>query len=64
VRERDVFLPSLRTRERIPVYEDAGLPPGASVEGPAIVDATDTTIFVPPGVTATRDEFLNYLLTR
>ena len=33
-------------------------------EGPAIIDENDTTIYVPPGTTAERDEYSNYVLTR
>ncbi|MDO8187799.1 hydantoinase/oxoprolinase family protein [Conexibacter sp. JD483] len=65
VREtREVFLPAERRRERIPVIDDARFVVGARVEGPAIIDAVDTTIYVPPGTTAVRDEHMNYVLTR
>jgi N-methylhydantoinase A len=65
VREmREVFLPTERRRESVPVIDDAKFTVGASVEGPAIIDAVDTTIYVPPGTTAVRDEFMNYVLTR
>ena len=37
---------------------------GTAIEGPAIIDAADTTIYVPPGTTAERDEYMNYVLTR
>jgi N-methylhydantoinase A/oxoprolinase/acetone carboxylase beta subunit len=37
--------------------------PGDTLAGPAIIDATDTTIYVPEETTATRDEFLNVVLT-
>ncbi|WP_367120445.1 hydantoinase/oxoprolinase family protein [Microcella sp.] len=60
---RAVFLPSKRSRENIPLYADDKFTPGSSVNGPAIIDASDTTIFVPPGFRASRDEFLNYVLT-
>jgi N-methylhydantoinase A len=33
-----------------------GLEPGTSLTGPAIVEALDTTIVVPPGWTAVVDE--------
>ncbi|MDO8212457.1 hydantoinase/oxoprolinase family protein [Conexibacter sp. CPCC 206217] len=65
VREtREVFLPAERRRERVPVIDDARFTVGARVEGPAIIDAVDTTIYVPPGTTAERDEYMNYVLTR
>jgi N-methylhydantoinase A len=65
VREtREVFLPAERTRAEVPVIDDATFTAGARVEGPAIIDAVDTTIYVPAGTTAERDEYLNYVLTR
>jgi len=60
---RSVYLPSRRARQDVPLYADDRFTPGSSIAGPAIIDATDTTIFVPPGFTAERDEFLNYVLT-
>ncbi len=65
VREtRRVFLPGERRHEDVPIIDDASFTVGARVEGPAIIDAVDTTIYVPPGTTAERDEYLNYVLTR
>ncbi|HEY4277955.1 MAG TPA: hydantoinase/oxoprolinase family protein [Conexibacter sp.] len=65
VREtREVFLPAERRRAQVPVIDDASFTAGSRVEGPAIIDAVDTTIYVPPGTTAERDEYLNYVLTR
>ena len=61
---RTVFLPTERRHEEIPVYDDALFTSGTSVEGPAIIDAADTTIYVPPGTKAERDEYMNYVLTR
>jgi len=62
--QREVYIPSLSRREEIPIYDDERFSPGSEVTGPAIIDATDTTIYVPPETTATRDEFLNYVLAR
>jgi N-methylhydantoinase A len=62
--EREVFLPAERRRERVPVIDDASFGVGVEVEGPAIIDEGDTTVYVPPGTTATRDEYRNYVLTR
>ena len=65
VRERrTVFLPTERRHEEIPVYDDALFTPGTAIEGPAIIDAADTTIYVPPGTKAERDQYMNYVLTR
>jgi N-methylhydantoinase A len=52
------------SRERLPIYDDLGFTPGTVAEGPAIVDAVDTTIFVPPATSITRDEHRNYVVTR
>jgi N-methylhydantoinase A len=61
---RRVFLPQQREWAEIPVIDQAHFPAGAKVEGPAIIDENDTTIYVPPGTTAERDEYSNYVLTR
>jgi N-methylhydantoinase A len=61
---RRVFLPQQREWAEIPVIDQEHFPAGAKVEGPAIVDENDTTIYVPPGTTAERDEYSNYVLTR
>jgi N-methylhydantoinase A len=61
---RRVFLPQQREWAEIPVIDQAHFPSGAKVEGPAIIDENDTTIYVPPGTTAERDEYSNYVLTR
>jgi N-methylhydantoinase A len=61
---REAYLPDVGRREEIPVYDGALCDPGIRIEGPAIIDETDTTIYVPTGTTAERDEYLNYVLTR
>jgi N-methylhydantoinase A len=60
---RRVYLPSEKAYAEIPIYADDRFTAGSQITGPAIVDATDTTIFVPPGTTARRDQFMNYVLT-
>lgn len=60
---RRVFLPSTREHVEIPIYDDTRFTVGTVVEGPAIVDATDTTIYAPPGTRVTRDRHVNYVLT-
>jgi N-methylhydantoinase A/oxoprolinase/acetone carboxylase beta subunit len=46
------------------IYERARLPLGARVAGPAIVEQTDTTTVIPPGVTAHVDDAGNLRLRR
>jgi N-methylhydantoinase A len=60
---REVFIPSTRELRTIPIYDDARFTAGTEISGPAIIDASDTTIYVPPETRARRDEFMNYVLT-
>jgi N-methylhydantoinase A len=60
---RTVFLPIEKMETRLPVFAEADLPPGVSLEGPVIIDVGDTTIYVPNGSTATRDHYFNFILT-
>ena len=46
------------------IYERARLPRGARLAGPAIVEQSDTTTVIPPGVTALVDEAGNLRLRR
>jgi N-methylhydantoinase A len=48
----------------LPIYDDLRFTPGTVAPGPAIIDAVDTTVFVPPGTSITRDAYMNYVLTR
>jgi N-methylhydantoinase A len=61
-RTREVFLPGEREWVAAPIYDDAAFAPGAIAAGPAIIDGGDTTVYVPPGTTASRDEHMNYVL--
>ncbi|MCE4600499.1 MAG: hydantoinase/oxoprolinase family protein [Desulfurococcales archaeon] len=54
VGERDVFFEG--GWYRAPVYRREGLGVGSVVEGPSIVEASDTTIVVPPGYRGVVDE--------
>jgi N-methylhydantoinase A len=44
------------------VYDRRGLPPGAAIEGPAIVEQLDTTTFLGLGDRARVDAFGNLVL--
>ena len=46
------------------IYERSRLPLGARLEGPAIVEQSDTTTVIPPGVTALVDDAGNLRLRR
>ncbi|MEP2460579.1 MAG: hydantoinase/oxoprolinase family protein, partial [Nitratireductor sp.] len=45
------------------VYERLGLAVGAVIEGPALLEQPDTTIFVDPGLVAAVDRFGNLVIT-
>ncbi|HSF95188.1 MAG TPA: hydantoinase/oxoprolinase family protein [Thermohalobaculum sp.] len=47
-----------------PIYERLGLPEGAVIPGPALLEQPDTTIFVDPGLTGRVDRFGNLVITR
>jgi N-methylhydantoinase A/oxoprolinase/acetone carboxylase beta subunit len=50
-------------RHDVPVYEWAELTTGGSIEGPAIVEAEFTTVFIPEDCTAVTDQYSNVVLT-
>lgn len=62
VAHRDVFLPIERRQESIPVFPESELPPGASVDGPCIVDVGDTTLYIPENAKCERDRYFNFIL--
>jgi N-methylhydantoinase A len=45
-----------------PIYDRALLSAGAEIEGPAVVEQTDTTVLVPPGAKARVDGYLNIVI--
>lgn len=61
--ERDALLPDLGRRQRTRVYRGDKLTPGMALDGPAIVEDVDTTIYVPDGANLRVDEFRNYRLS-
>jgi N-methylhydantoinase A len=60
--DRTVYMPDVGREEAIPVYSDQLLTPGAQLEGPAIVEVRDTTIYVPVGTGFSVDGYGNYVL--
>lgn len=61
---RSVFMPSIRETTAIVVFDDHAIGAGARIDGPALVDARDTTIFLPEGFSGERDELGNLVLTQ
>ncbi|MEX0343814.1 MAG: hydantoinase/oxoprolinase family protein [Rhizobiaceae bacterium] len=46
------------------VYERLKLPKNATIEGPALLEQPDTTIFIDPGLKGVVDEYGNLIMTR
>ena len=46
-----------------PRYERLGLPVGSRIEGPALFEQSDTTVFLEPGMKAEVDRFGNLIIT-
>ena len=46
-----------------PVYERLALAPGARITGPALLEQSDATIFVDPGLVGETDRFGNLVIT-
>ncbi|MCL6547414.1 MAG: hydantoinase/oxoprolinase family protein [Alicyclobacillus sp.] len=61
-KQRRVYLPDMDEERDVPAYLDQHIQPGAVIEGPAIVEAGDTTIYVPVHATLMKDPYLNYVL--
>ena len=45
-----------------PVYERSDLPAGFVLTGPAVVEQVDSTVVIPPGMTAEVDKYLNIII--
>lgn len=56
--ERDVYWTVAESFLETPIYEQSRLAPGNVIEGPAVVEADNTTIALPPDVTYRIDEQL------
>ena len=60
---RAVFLPDEAGYAEVPVYDGNRMGHGHRLDGPAIVEQVNTTIFVPPGWTLSCDPFGSYVLS-
>ena len=61
--ERPVFLTEEGRFVDCPVFDRYGLEPGATVNGPAIVEERESTVFVGPDARCTIDEHLNLVMS-
>ena len=61
--ERPLFLTEEGRFVDCPVFDRYGLEPGATVNGPAIVEERESTVFVGPDARCTIDEHLNLVMS-
>ncbi len=59
---RRAFVPETGAFEEVPVYDGHALPAGAALAGPALVERTDTTVFVSRGFTGAVDRLGSIVL--
>jgi N-methylhydantoinase A len=59
---RTAVVPETGRREALPVYRGDRLRPGAEIEGPALIDDVDTTVYIPSGGRLEVDEYRGYRL--
>ena len=61
--KREAFWQELGGFKPTSIYDSSRLEPGNKLEGPAIVEAIDTTIVLPPGRTLAINEYLSCIIT-
>jgi len=59
---RHVYFDETGDFTETPIYDRARLEAGASIEGPAVIEQTDTTVLVPPAASARVDGYLNVII--
>ncbi|MBI3976716.1 MAG: hydantoinase/oxoprolinase family protein [Chloroflexi bacterium] len=62
--ERPAYWSELGRYEQTPVYDRYALAPGATVDGPAIVEERESTALIPPHSIGRVDGFLNLIVDR
>jgi N-methylhydantoinase A len=60
VGRRRIYLPDEQAWYEIAIYDGERIAPGMWFEGPGVIEAHDTTIYVPPGMRISHDQFSNY----
>lgn len=61
---RPVYWPELSGYADTPVYDRYALRPGATIEGPAILEEHESTLLIPVGGAAQIDRYLNVIVNR
>lgn len=62
VGSRTVYLPNERRETALPLFNVSEMSSGMSLEGPAVIERDDTTIFVPARTSARMDSYRNIVL--
>ena len=62
-RRRRAYFPEAGGYTDCPVFDRYALAPGAEVAGPAIVEERESTTVLPPGTTATVDDYASLIVT-
>jgi N-methylhydantoinase A len=60
--KREVFFRAYNEYRRTDIFDYAKLEAGNIISGPAIIEATQTTVVIPPERKATIDEYLNVII--
>lgn len=60
---REIFWADLKRTRETPIFDGAMLLPGNRIQGPAVVETTDTTVVLHPKRTLTVDAFGNFEIT-
>jgi N-methylhydantoinase A len=60
---RSVVVPDGGAREALPAYRGERLVPGVAIDGPALIDDVDTTVYVPREGRLEVDEYRNYRIS-
>jgi len=61
-KQRRVWLPSRRAFEEVPVFDGAKLGDGNELEGPALIEQVNTTVFITPEYRMECDKYGSYTL--
>ncbi len=60
--KRPVYFKESGGYTEINIYDREKIPAGVTIQGPAIVEQLDSTVVIPPGVTAEVDQYLNIIM--
>jgi N-methylhydantoinase A len=59
---RSAYFPEVGGRVEVDVIDRSAVDPGLEIRGPAVIEERESTVLIPPGVTARVDEHRNLLL--